>query len=269
MAIIQTSTDGLRKLNNVYDGLLECESMPPLPNGFPRYLFRGERDGYPNTLTSMDRLYHGTSENESIYDELDDLTAFVMRQPFPAKDLKGREAGVYAQHYGLPTQIFDFTSSAKIAIAFAANRVNQAAKGGNIAILDVYTAMQNGCVIDDLRNNKYAKRAHVQSAFGVLYTGFRADDFYSLKDEIIANNMGLIWVPFVHLENDEAFLKDIGADNDILSTNGDPFAGLAQEFVDEYVKRSGGFSVDAAKLLSEAVPAVNRSEDENFSRWKK
>ncbi len=270
MAITTTRPEGLRKLDEVYKRLLECESIPKLPNGFPRYLFRGERDGYPDTLTSMDRLYHVAEIDEGIYNELDDLTAFVMHQPFPKKELKGREAGAYAQHYGLPTQIFDFTASAKVAIAFSANRVfhSQKAAGGNIAILDVAKALEAGCLIEDLRNHKFAKRAKMQEAFGMIYNGFRPDDFYSLKDLEIIEEIGLIWVPFAHLENDEYFLHSIGADTDILSVDDDSFANLAQEFVDEYVKHKGKFSEKAAKILSEEVPNIGRSKAENFELWK-
>jgi len=268
MATTTTSPDGLRKLDEVYKGLLECQSVPELPNGFPRYLFRGERDGYPDTLTSMDRHYHVAEIDEEVYDELDALTAFVMQQPFPEKELKGREAGAYAQHYGLPTQIFDFTAGAKVAISFSANRGNQKAVGGNIAILDVAKALDAGCLIEDLRNHKFAKRAKVQEAFGMIYNGFRADDFYSLKDLEIIEKIGLAWVPFAHLENDEDFLHSIGADLDILSVKDDPFANLAQAFVDEYINRNGHFSEKAAKILSEEVPNIGRTKAENFELWK-
>ena len=270
MAPVSTKLEGLRRLDEVYKGLLECQSVPNLPNGLPRYLFRGERDGYPDTLTSMDRHYHVVEADAEVYDELDDLTAFVMLQPFPEKDLKGREAGAYAQHYGLPTQIFDFTASAKVAIAFSANRVfhSQKAEGGNVAILDVAKASKSGCLIEDLRHHKFAKRAKMQEAFGMIYTGFKTHDFYSLKDLELVEEIGLIWVPFAHLENDEDFLHTIGADSDILSVEGDPFANLAQEFVDEYVKQKRHFSEKAAKILSKEIPNIGRTKEENFERWK-
>lgn len=266
-----SQTEAFRKLNEVYDGLLECQSVPSLPNGLPRYLFRGERDGYPDTLTSMDRHYHVAEIDEEVYDELDDLTAFVMLESFSDKGLKAREAGAYAQHYGLPTQIFDFTASAKIAIAFSANRSFHSDKAiaGNIAILDVARALEAGCIVEDLRNQKFAKRAKIQDAFGVIYTGFIVGDFCSLKDQVIMNKIGLVWVPFSHLENDEEFLRSIEADSDILSVENDPFASLAQEFVDEYVKRNGPFSEKAAQILSGEIPNINRTRDENYKLWTK
>ena len=271
MATVTTRLEGLRKLDEVYRGLLECQSVSSLPNGLPRYLFRGERDGYPDTLTSMDRHYHVVADDAEVYDELDDLTAFVMSKPFPEKELKGREAGAYAQHYGLPTQIFDFTASAKVAIAFSANRVFhlEKAEGGNVAILDVDKAFKAGCLVEDLRHHKFAKRAKMQEAFGLIYTGFKTHDFYNLKDLEIIEEIGLIWVPFAHLENDEEFLHRIGADSDILSVEDDAFANLAQEFVDEYVKQKGHFSEKAAKILSKEIPSIGRTKDENFERWKK
>jgi hypothetical protein len=271
MAIISTSPEGLRKLDEIYTGLLECQSMPCLPNGLPRYLFRGERDGYPDTLSSMDRLYHVVEADAEVYEELDQLTAFVMHQPFPHFDLQGREAAAYAQHYGLPTQIFDFTASAKVAIFFSANRPvhKDRAEAGNMAILDVAKALNAGCIVEDLRGNQFVKRAKMQEAFGVIYNGFRPDDFYSLKDLEIIERMGLIWVPFAHYSDDEKYLREINAGLDILSVDGDPFADLAQKFVDLYVSLREKFSVKAAKLLSNEVPNVGRTQDENFERWKR
>ncbi|WP_354305933.1 FRG domain-containing protein [Pedobacter sp. UYP1] len=267
-----TSTDsvtGFRNLRELYLGLRECEACPPLANGMPRFLFRAERDGYPNTFTSMDRHYHDQNLSLDAFDELEDITAFVMQQPFPDKKLIGREAGAFAQHYGLPTQIFDFTSSAKIAMFFAANLAKHTppALGGNMAILNVERALDAGCTIDDLRHHSYAKRSCMQSAYGMLYMGFNSEGFYCLKDPEIISKIGLAWCPFVHLENDVAFLNEIGVNMNILSTEGDPFTGLAQEFIDEFVVSRGHLSQEAARILSINVPAVGRSQEENFKRW--
>jgi len=270
--VIVTTTEHLPKLDWIYDGLVKGESLPPLANGLPALLYRGEREPYPMTVSSMDRFYHAAKNNMPVYHELDELTAFVMSQPFPEKRLKGREAGAYAQHYGLPTQIFDFTSSAKIAMNFAANRSyhKNTALGGHIAILEVDKALKAGCIVEDLRGHKYAKRAGLQQAFGVIYVGFKVSDIYDLKDPEIIKEIGLTWIPYQHFEDDEIFLKQIGADKDILSTDGDPFAGLAQEFVDEFVKRKGKFSKKAATMIANNIPVVGgRQISENISLWSK
>jgi hypothetical protein len=269
---IVTSTEHLPKLDWIYDGLVKGESWPLLENGLPALLYRGEREAYPMTVSSMDRFYHVAKKDMPVYHELDELTDFVMSQPFPEKQLKGREAGAYAQHYGLPTQIFDFTSSAKIAMNFAANRSyhKNKALGGHIAILEVKKALNAGCVVEDLRGHKYAKRAELQQAFGVIYLGFKVSDIYDLKDPEIIKEIGLTWIPYQHFEDDEIFLKQIGADKDILSTDGDPFAGLAQEFVDEFVKRKGKFSKKAATMIANNIPVVGgRQISENISLWSK
>jgi hypothetical protein len=270
--VIVTTTDHLPKLDWIYDALVKGESLPPLENGLPALLYRGERDAYPMTVSSMDRFYHVAKKDMPVYHELDELTAFVMSQPFPEKLLKGREAGAYAQHYGLPTQIFDFTSSAKIAMNFAANRSyhRNKALGGHIAILEVDKALKAGCIVEDLRGHKYAKRAELQQAFGVIYMGFKVSDIYDLKDPEIIKEIGLTWIPYQHFEDDETFLKQIDAYRDILSTNDDLFAGLAQEFVDEFVMRKGKFSAKAATILASNIPAVSgRTIAGNINLWSK
>ena len=60
----------------------------------PRYLFRGERDVYPETYSLIDRYYHS---NLDVWDEIDNVTAFAMRHPLPARRLPPKLAGAHVQ----------------------------------------------------------------------------------------------------------------------------------------------------------------------------
>ncbi len=172
---------------------LEELACKRLPDGRPAFLFRGEREEYPETFSSLDRLSHGSSD--FIYDDLDDVTAYAMKHPLRSMGLDAKHAGAFAQHYHLPTQVFDFTASPTVAINFAANRPHHRRSRspfGRMAIFDVAIAEQRGhCVIFDLQNFQLAIRPRRQAAFGFIYSGFDPEDRVDLKATRIATAAGL------------------------------------------------------------------------------
>jgi hypothetical protein len=238
-----------------------------LPDGRPAFLFRGERVDYPTTLSSIDRHYHNCDPD--VHDELDDVTAFAMVSPLKSKRLPPKLAGAFAQHYGLPTQVFDFTASPNVAISFASNRKyhDDRSRIGRIGVLDVSKA-ERVCAVYDLRQFPEALRARRQHAFGMIYGAFRADDFVNLKNHEIATQIGLQWTTFAHLPDDESYLYLVGAEEDLVSTVGDEFADVAQEMVDRFVSERGPLSKKAAAILSREVPhEKGRTKGENLALW--
>ena len=257
-------------LENIHFELVRLAAESPVSEGFPAYLFRGERSDYEDTFTSMDRHYHQHPLESKVYDQLDDLTNFVMKSLFPSGPLPPRYAAAFAQHYGLPTQMFDFNSSANVAAFFAANRAihKDRPRIGKMGILDVRKALDSKkCDLFDLRTFPEALRARRQHAFGLIYSGFRSDDRYSIKDKSLADEIGLEWWSFAHMPDDESFLYAIGAEEDLLSTDGDDFAGLAQEFVDQYVAIRGPLSVEAAAIVSSNISPIGRTPEQNRDLW--
>jgi len=176
----------------------------------------------------------------------------------------------FARHYCLPTQIFDFTSSPRVAINFAANRHwhESQAKTGVMGILDVSRAKDScACELLDLREFAVAPRAQLQKAFGLIYTAFHEHGFDSLKLPEIADNLGLTWQRFAHLPDDETYLYATKNDIDLMDIPDDPFSGLAQTLVDQFVATHGGFSRKAAQFLSDAVSPVDRRKVDNLILW--
>jgi hypothetical protein len=160
----------------------EFGSAPILESGLPRFLFRGERGEWPHTFSSLDRYWHGGASSEA-WNELDDITAFIMRAPLPEERLDPKLAGAFAQHYGLPTQVFDFTTDIIIATFFGGDSSGPpfASPCGCIAVLDVAKALSGPCALFDLRNRPESHRARKQKAFGLIHSGFVVDDFEGLK----------------------------------------------------------------------------------------
>jgi hypothetical protein len=253
-------------LDALYEELVNL-APPVSTTEAPTYLFRGERCPYPTTFSYLDRYYH-TSDFD-IYSELENVTARAMAEVFPSGQVPPRLRGAYAQHYGLPTQIFDFTASPQVATFFACNqRHHRPETTGSIGVLDVRSALASGlCEIFDIRGFRDAPRAARQNAFGLIFKGFRIDDTIDLKNEEIAKSMGLRWRPFRHLDDDRSLLQRIGIDDRILSTDDDSFAALAQEIVDDFVATRGPLTKEVAAILARDVPAVGRSRDENARRW--
>jgi hypothetical protein len=256
-------------LDRVHSELIEL-ARKSLPDGRPAYLFRGERGDYPRTFSSIDRYFHDPDCDEGVHDELDDVTAFAMKQPMPSMRLPPKLAGAFAQHYGLPTQVIDFTASPEVAIYFASHKRwhEDRSPVGNLGILDVRQAERDGiCAVFDLRQFPQGLRARRQHAFGVIYAAFRIDDLTDLKQADIAEQIGLRWTKFGHLPDDEMYLHLIGANEDLTSTDNDVFAGLAQWMVDEFVAIHGPLSPAAAAILANEVPAIGRNKERNIALW--
>lgn len=257
-------------LDSMHSRLIELASHT-LPDGNPAFLFRGEAGVYPTTYSSLDRHYHDANLDQMVHDELDAITVFFMTRSFRNGRLPPKQAGAFAQHYGLPTQVFDFTASPNVAINFAANRASSRRpwpKLGMMGILDVAKAKRSGrAEIFDLRTFDNAIRPQRQAAFGLIYSGFVEDDHVDLKRAIVAEPIGLSWETFAHLPDDESYLFLTGCDDDLVDLKDDLEADIPQEIVDLYVEVHGPLSPMTAKFLAWIVPSPGRSPEENLSRW--
>jgi FRG domain-containing protein len=242
-----------------------------LPDGRPAVLFRAERDYHLTTFSSLDRFYHDQKLAGSAHDELDDVTAFCMTTPLREKGLPPKLAGAFAQHYGLPTQVFDFTASPEVAVNFAANRPRHRKpwpKIGQIGILDVATTEASKLAEPfDLRKFPEAIRPQRQHAFGLIYSGFVLDDRVDLKRREIAEPIGLEWRLFAHLPDDETYLYVTGNDMNLEDTDGDRAADIPQQMIDLFIRTRRKLSRPAAEVLSKLVPPVGRSPEENLALW--
>jgi hypothetical protein len=246
----------------------EYGSTSILESGLPSFLFRGERSEWPHTLSSLDRYWHGEDSLEA-WTELSDITAFIMQKPLPEERLDPKLAGAFAQHYGLPTQVFDFTADIDIATFFAGDALGPpfASPRGSIAVLDVAKAMNGHCALFDLRNRPESPRAQKQEAFGLIHSGFMVDDFEDLKRPEITDELGLTWFRFGHCPGEHIFLESIGLPSDLLDHTNDAFAVIPQHTVDAYIILNGPILVETATILARDIPNVGRTREENIRRW--
>jgi hypothetical protein len=256
-------------LDSLCSTLRELESRS-LGNGRPAFLFRGERQVYSNTYSSLDRLYHSPDVGPDVYSELEDVAAFCMTMPLGTK-LPPKHAGAFAQHYGFPTHVFDFTASVSVAENFAANRAIHRRpwpRTGAIGVLDVAAAEASGAVaLFDLRDFQAAARARRQHAFGLIYQAFDAHDEVDLKRSDISGNIGLEWRHFGHLPDDETYLFLTGNDTNLESADGDEAANIPHFVVEEFVARRGPLSDAAASILATILYKVDGARREAITRW--
>jgi len=251
--------------------LKELASTAALADGTPPFLFRGERSEYPETLATIDRHGRTLGLMSEVYDQVDDVAQYALTVSCGNWNLHPRLGAAFCQHYGLPTCMFDFTSSPEVAVFFAANRLGHKSKAtrGRIGVLDVAKARADSCAVFDLRHFEPAKRPRLQHGFGLMRAYFGVDDILDLKDPYAAERMGLRWLDFTHLPDDETFLHVIGAEADLLSLEGDSAARIAQDLVDQYVHERGPMGREAARILADEIPAIGsgRTKDGNQRSW--
>jgi hypothetical protein len=261
--------DTLPTLDAIHGILVNLAESPLLEDGLPAFLFRGERADYPNTLSTLDRHCRNYGLMSPVYEQLSDVADYAESNALHGWQLHPRDAAAFCQHYGLPTHMFDFTASAKVATFFSANRRSHKTKAkiGRVGILDVRRARANACAVFDLRKFAQAKRPQRQHGFGMMRAYFGEDDILDLKDTSLADSIGLRWVVFAHLPDDETFLHVIDADEDLLSLHEDTAARLPQDLVDQYVSENGPLIDEVARILSGEIPAIGRTVNDNVLRW--
>ena len=157
------------------------------PDSLPSYLYRGEPVAYGSTLPSIVRILSGlpgSAVRELLIElEGDFLGTF--------EEQLGARASGLSQHYGLPTDYVEFTSSLPVAAFFACS--NPASPDpGLIGVLDVSRAVQH-CAIVSLSGDDDGSRPGKQQAYALRQNGRNLCDY---KDPCCCERLGLTWYAF-------------------------------------------------------------------------
>src|SRR5262249_30248017 len=107
------------------------------------------------------------------------------------------------QHYGLPTNLVDFSSSLGVALSFARptthlGKPNHEAAAGGVAVLDlsVYSGIEYpDILLADLTSHPWSRRPRRQAAFGVLARG-EVGHAPDLKAPHTCAQLGISWFTF-------------------------------------------------------------------------
>jgi hypothetical protein len=210
----------------------------------PAYLFRGEPGLFEHSLTSMERMLVDTNFTRNDKVVLEYITNYVDQYVQEKFELNPLLSAGYIQHYGLYTQLLDFTSDADTAMRFATEQGN-AGKPGRMVVLDVSKASQNGYVID-LSAHPFAFRSRRQKAYGVYSN--RYNDF---KDTGCMESLGLTWY-----EYDQNDAPDSVRKLDIYDVSEDVFAGVMSLVIDDCIQKHGRIPPLSAGILMDRIKRV-------------
>jgi hypothetical protein len=230
---------------------LTTETGVRLPHFAPAYLYRGECGLFRETKSSLVRL---GDEPDWTVEDLDRfahlLYALTHRFQRPAYDETEKNAEGLLQHYGVPTQVLDFTASPEIAAAFAAA---SAAGAGRICVLAIQRS--SGIKIVNYAEHKLAGRALKQEAFGIAPN---RDSFHDFKSKEAAAFITAEWLEFPVTTNDVTFCRP--AYEWLMDVVSDPGAGIVRFEIYGYVARYGKLPPRIVNLLTrpEGVPMVPR-----------
>ena len=225
----------------------------------PRYLFRGESSRWETTLSSNGRLRkHAHRAFETIpaqhqkafYGALDSISC---RAEASFRDWMGLDpltSAGYAQHYGLPTELFDFSQSLDVAIGFAVGDDSywREPRTALIGVLDVERAAGTAITVDLGGMMEWARRPFLQQAYGFFH---RVHE--DLKADELGPEAGIRWYE-VAIAPDEAALH--APRPELLDAHGDRAAGMLQLVLDEIAAFDGGWPKPIASYFAGAIPAA-------------
>jgi hypothetical protein len=129
----------------------------------PSWLFRGESVDYPNTYSSMHRF----SLSQLKPNARDEIVAVTKRLDSVLRGygMAPMYSAALLQHYGLPTELIDVTSSLDAAAAFAAHGNSSA---GLLMAFPTEEIAKHAILID-LKRIHFARRPRHQAAFAFFH----------------------------------------------------------------------------------------------------
>ncbi len=226
------------------------ESGLLLPRAGPPFIFRGEPGGFETTIATRNRpgTFEGLCEEDRI--ALDRLLSSLCKRLMLPRDYSLNEvnAKAFLQHYGLPTELNDFTWWHTTALTFA---VKDNAELGRICIMPVGQNVMP-TPLADLSQHPWAHRAQMQQAVGVIMPPGCED----LKSPSARRRFNLTWIEFPISCKDCEFLRQ--KREELLSLAGDSSAGFLRHHIIEYVEANGKFSPSLTEWILDRIPMTPR-----------
>jgi hypothetical protein len=202
------------------------------------YFYRGEEYAFPTTVSSMQRLNDNVKLSKETKEKFKSVTSKIDMELQEFSNLTPMYSAAYLQHYGLPTELLDITSSIDIAAYFAS-----CGKIGDVGLMCVLSIKEiyNQSKIIDLTEHPSAERPRRQFAYAFFH-----DKFIDLKATDCIDTLKLKWFSFTLSESD---IKQFKIKEQIIEAQTDKVAGAIQIIVDDFEKQED----EIAKWLSEKV----------------
>lgn len=218
-----------------------------VPHRAPKYLYRGECGLFETTESSLTRL-----ERSGFLDETERECLRKIREAllwrFRREDYGNTEwnAKGLLQHYGIPTEILDFSSSLEVAAAFAISKMSTR---GRICIVTKPIGVEAATI--EYTNHPWAERALRQKAFGI-----RPVQFSDLKGDDARTRLGALWAEFPIRPEDRESRREFY--DSLVDESSDPNAAMVRAEVNHYVEHFGKIPHKIAQYLTDRVPMTPR-----------
>lgn len=226
------------------------ESGLLLPRDGPPFIFRGEPGGFETTVAPRNRpgTFEGLGQGDRM--ALDQLLSSLCKRLMLRYDYSLNEVHAKAllQHYGLPTELIDFTWRPAYAMAFAAK---DNAEVGRICVMPIgQDAIPPA--LADLSDHKWAHRAQIQEGIGVVVPRGYED----LKSPRSQRRFSLTWIEFLISGPERDFLrKKYG---ELMGLANDPSSGFLRHHIIEYVEAKGKLSPTLTDWILKRIPMTPR-----------
>jgi hypothetical protein len=244
--------EGIAYLNDKYSGEVLVESkdrrtlnqIGGIPS--PKFLFRGESSQYATTTATMQRISGEQCLSPRARDLVPGIVKYLEEHLRDFLNMSEMESAGFAQHYGLPTELIDLTSSPKTAGFFATG--GMPGTSGYLAAFPV-TSLASSSILIDLRNHTSAERPRRQDAFAIFNR--RHTD---LKSNECVAELCSTWFTFTLHQSD----KDLYyyPQLSLLDCHTDVVAGALQLVVDSMVQKHGKLPDELAAWFSKRIAAA-------------
>jgi hypothetical protein len=194
-------------------------------------LYRGESCCYPTTEPGHLRIMKDSNLTFEEHTFLRDASMMFMEENFEDADPSLRGQGeMFLQHYGLPTDLLDFSSSLKVSAYFAWK--DNPEHIGMLAILDYDKARKHVDIfrLADFRlpDGSELIRPQRQEAYAIRH---HPGHFTNLKDEECGEAIGLNWYTFKKETRNPSYFETM---ENILDANDDPCANLMRQWLHSF-----------------------------------
>lgn len=213
----------------------------------PRFLYRGEADAtWDSLMSSMERLRNSklSPEDKTVIETVAADIDHHLRNRFGLS--KQRSAG-FLQHYGLPTELIDVSSSLPVAALFSV--CGNTSGSGAITVFDTLQVTRN-CSLVDLTSLDFASRPTTQAGYGVFHRDER-----NLRASKIAASIQLARYEFKVGPADVA--RCVTEARDVYRSYidpRDPARAVLGHLLMAYTRKHGGFNSTVAAWLASRIP---------------
>lgn len=187
------------RVNSVSEYIKELETL-----GIENYIYRGQNEPYFGINANGFRPYMGGWDSDKIYN-IDEISKKYYQQVVSKLTLEDKENFLaFCQHYGVPTNLIDFSYSPLIALFFSC-------QGKNAPVFNL-SELVGDSTVDDLKKNSSTQQILIQNLINKL----EKTTFSQYAQVYLLNKKWLLDITDILLKaGQNNFLESIYSDRDV------------------------------------------------------